>query len=560
MIGCTAILLATALLAQTDAADYDAVAVRAMKDEMKRTLERLKLEDSSPPYRVVYTFSENTSWSCAASFGGLLASGVGPLVPMRSVSADVRIGDHVLDNTNFVDGYGGTGGSGQLGLPQDDDYDSIRQRLWLLTDQMYKNAVEEWARKQAWLQTNSEPDRPEDLALVPPLEHVEARHTVAVDRPRAEELVRRLSALFRAAPKLQHSVVSFDAGAGNETMISSEGTHTRKGFHFCRMIVTAATQATDGMPLGDLCAFYGRDFDDLPKSADMEAAVKALIDRLTALADAPRAEEYIGPVLFEGDAAAFAMLELLVDRLSDPQEPLGSKNDGTPFKNRLRKRITPPFLTVVDDPLQTDFEGVPLLGHFEIDDDGVKTMPVTLVGEGRLKSWYMSRIPTRAIRETNGHSIGGSGGPGNVFVTSTNALGKDELRAELLRIAAEQELPYAIRIEALARADISVRGPRASGAFRNGNVSLSAPLAAYRVYPDGHEVPIRGGEWQSVTLRSLRDIFVTGKDAHVLNTYRGGAFVSVVCPSLLIEELEMKKPAEQESLLPYLPHPFFAAK
>ncbi|MFG0316559.1 MAG: metallopeptidase TldD-related protein, partial [Planctomycetota bacterium JB042] len=206
---------------------------------------------------------------------------------------------------------------------------------------------------------------------------------------------------------------------------------------------------------------------------------------------------------------------------------------------------------------RAEFEGTPLLGHFMVDDDGVPAQPLTLVDEGRLRAWYMSRIPTRAIAASNGHSVGGAGGPGNVFVRSSHTLSKEALRAELLSVAKDQELPYGIRVEVMARSDVSVSGARADGRYRNGSISLSPPVAAYRVYLDGREEPIRGGEWQGVTLRSLRDIYVTGDTPTVLNAARGG-FVSVVCPDLLVEEMEMKKPEEQEAKLPYLPHPSFA--
>lgn len=548
--------LAAPVTLVTTAREEESPTLTAMRDELARTLERLRMDAVSPPYFVTYTLSEQETYSCSAQFGALVSDDRGG---GRSISSDLRVGDLELDNTNFVNRYYLTGRRRSVSLTHDDDYWTTRQRLWLASDTQYKSAVEDLAAKVAWLQTNQVPDRPAEMTLVEPIEHHEPLFTLDLDRDAVKGLTKRLSAIFRDSSKVQGSRLSFTAGVSSSTAISSEGRDTRTTGRYARLIAQAWTQADDGMPLGDLEVWYARTTDELPDAAALEAEVRRMSERLTERVDAERAEEYIGPVLFEGEAACFLMLELLIDRLSSPHEPLGMPTAGTPFKNRLNRRVTPNFLTVIDDPTRTEFEGTPLLGHFTVDDDGVPAQPLTLVDQGRLRAWYMSRIPTRAIVLSNGHSVGGDGGPGNVFVRSEHTLSKDALRAELLAVAKDQELPYGIRVEVMARSDVSVSGVRASGRYRDGAISLSPPVAAYRVYLDGREEPIRGGEWQGVTLRSLRDIYVTGDTPTVLNAARGG-FVSVVCPDLLIEELEMKKPEEQESKLPYLPHPAFEGR
>lgn len=534
-------------------ADDDSVA-RAMRDELARSMGELKMDQYPPPYYVAYTYEELQRFSCSASFGALSGSGFSH---DWRVAVDARVGDYELDNTNFVRNYSLTGGAARLAAPEAPDYWNIRHRLWVATDLMYKRAIEDFAAKTAWLQRNNVPDRPADLSRADPSTHIEEQRALAIESAKFEELVKRLSARFRTAAAIQSSDVYFEGTAANSTLVNSEGSHVRQGATSARLTVVAGTQAADGMPLGDTLAFYGVTPEDLPDEPTLIAAVDELIARLTARVSGPRAEEYIGPVLLEGDAACFAMLELLIDRLSSPDEPLGYAGLGTPFKNRLKKRVTPAFLSITDDPTVTRFADIRLLGAYAVDDDGVPAQPVTLVDEGRLKEWYMSRVPTRAIKPSNGHSRSGKGGPGCVLVKSSNTLGREQLRAELIKIAVEQELPYAIRIESIARADVGVRGATAGGGFRDGTVELSAPISAYRVYQDGHEEPIRGGEWQGVTLRTLRDIFVTGDQPHVLNVIRRGSPVSVVCPALLIEEMEMKKPEEQEARLPYLTHPSF---
>ena len=56
------------------------------------------------------------------------------------------------------------------------------------------------------------------------------------------------------------------------------------------------------------------------------------------------------------------------------------------------------------------YDGKPLLGAYRVDDDGVPAMPVTLVEDGQLKAFYMSRVPTQEIAISNGHGRRAGGG------------------------------------------------------------------------------------------------------------------------------------------------------
>lgn len=559
-----AVLLGAAV-AGAPARATDDILTRALADEMARTMARLRLEPFAGPYRVAYTAIESEQFSADANFGSLVRKGRGK---SRTLRADVRVGDYTLDNSNFEAGgggfFGGGGGGGAVeSLPEEDDYEAIRHRAWLVTDGAYKGALETLARKKAFLETNTVTDRPADLSpelppvLAPPYAE---KARLAIDEERWAKAAVELSSVFRSFPEVQDSSVSFGAVARTRTFLTSEGIRNRTAETTLRLDVSAGTQAVDGMPLGDALSFVGRLESDMPPLEEMKAKVEALAKGLAARVSARRAEEYIGPVLFEGEAAGEFLLQLLVDRLANPREPLGSRGGGgTPFKNRLRKRVLPAFLTVIDDPSLASFAGKPLLGAYAIDDDGFPAQKVTLVEDGRLLSWYMSRVPTREIAKTNGHGRNGVGDAGSVIVTSKLSVPEAKLREELLRNAREQELAWAVRVESLSRTDLRVRGARGPGA-RGGSseASLSAPVRAYWVsVEDGREEPMRGGEFQAVTLRTLRDVILTGDTPHVLNTTRRSHAVSIVTPSLLVEEMEMRKPTEEQVKAPQLKHPHF---
>ena len=68
----------------------------------------------------------------------------------RVMNVSARIGDYKLDSSNFVsdDGFRGfIGPTGSVGIER--DYDSLRQDLWIATDQAFKEAA--YSRKQAYL-------------------------------------------------------------------------------------------------------------------------------------------------------------------------------------------------------------------------------------------------------------------------------------------------------------------------------------------------------------------------------------------------------------------------
>jgi hypothetical protein len=77
-------------------------------------------------------------------------------------------------------------------------------------------------------------------------------------------------------------------------------------------------------------------------------------------------------------------------------------------------------------------------------------------------------------------------------------------------------------------------------------------LEAYRVYPDGKEERIRGGELAGISPASFKDIILVGKKSRPYNLFAssvvsafmtgGSQFVpaSLIMPDLLFEDLEFR--------------------
>jgi predicted Zn-dependent protease len=304
---------------------------------------------------------------------------------------------------------------------------------------------------------------------------------------------------------------------------------------------------------------------DLPSADVLEKAAKDLAGRLEKLAAAPKAEEYRGPILFEGPAAADFLMQALSPQLGSSNEPVGSRGGGNPWKEQIGQKVASGFLSVTSDPTARDFNGTPILGAYEVDEDGVRAQKVDLIEKGTLKTFCMSRIPTRHIKKSNGHSRDGTGAPATLFVKSTNVRTMDKLREKLFELGRDDGLTHVMIARRLAN---PVGASLDYGAFMQammgsrGQLTILPPVEIYRVEVEtGKEELLRGARFSGVSLRVLRDIAATGDDvAPRLALGRSSVTGMIVAPSVLVKEIEINKPGKETEKLPSYPHPLFDGK
>jgi TldD protein len=106
-----------------------------------------------------------------------------------------------------------------------------------------------------------------------------------------------------------------------------------------------------------------------------------------------------------------------------------------------------------------------------------------------------------------------------------------------------------------------------AGSAGGSNRPISMPLYAYRLYPDGREELVRGERFRGINARSLKDILAAGDDSVTFNYLdngapfallgygSGAAEVTVVAPSVLIDDLEMSKIDDEMPKLPIVQSP-----
>ena len=566
------------------------VLLRAMRDELVRSMDTLQLEDLEQPYFIEYAVVDTESTAIEATFGASLRN---DRTHQRSLRVDVRVGSHELDSSEFIAGRSFFRfGRFPRDLVRDDDYDALRHDLWLATDAAYKEALEQLAQKRAFLQNRVQDEPVPDFSVERASMLIEPPAESAFDAEAWQGTVRRLSGVFREYSAIDESSVTLRVQSGHKYLVNSDGSVVRQPASLAVLHARAATRALDGMRLKHFAPFYGRSVEDLPPEAEMEAAVRNMASELTALAAAPVVRDYIGPVLVSGQASPEFFVQLLGAQLSGHRPPLiedermAAMMPSSNLANRLNRRVLPASFDVVDDPTQTSFAGETLIGSYVVDDQGMRSQPVTLIERGILRTLLMSRRPGREIPRSNGHGRAGPFGsataqPGNLLVRAEGGLSAEALKAELIDLARDAGLDYGLLVTVLD--DPRITGNDVSGrasifALMRGGMpqsQLTSPVLAYKVYvEDGREELVRGLGFRDVSVQSLRDIVSSGEDQYVSNrllesdgggllpgfgTSRGaeGIPAAVVAPSVLFEELEIERVGGLQQAPILMGHPYF---
>jgi predicted Zn-dependent protease len=537
------------------------VVMKAMRDEMARSMKELQLENLEKPYFIAYRVVDSESTRVAASFGALTHSNTGR---SRMLNVEVRVGDYSLDNSNFFSFNfdGGTGFqifNGNTMLPLDDDYKELRRLIWLATDSAYKKAVEDFSKKRAMFQNKTRSDDTADFTKENPVTSTEELPPLKINRSQWETETRNLSALFRKMPAINTSDVAFNAVSSYVRYLTSEGTSYTRRQPSIAFNASAATQASDGTPLDDFVWFHGRSVAEIPPEQELASRLQALGKTLTELKDASTLVNYNGPVLAEGDAAAQLFRLVFIPNLlgsrrvvSDMQ---GFQNNGNqaenPFIDKIGARVLPDFLSVTDDPTIGDYQHQRMTGFSKIDEDGMPTRQTKLIESGILKTLLTSRDPVRGVEHSTGSRHAGQATPSNVFVTSSNGLSDAEIRAKFIEMIKQRNRPFGILVRRM----------------RN----VNNPVLAYKVFPDGKEELIRGVQFFGLTAAAFRDIVAASKEQHILTvrfqprnqmpmmTMAEENFtpVTLAVPSLLFEEATIRKIRAEAPNPPVAGHPFF---
>ena len=580
-------LAAALLLAAAPVFGADDAVMRAMRDELARSMKKLQIENLDKPYFVAYRVVEVNYCLVAASFGALTQGGsceVAGQPRSRGLSVEVRVGDYARDNTNFFApmAMAGVVRLGPVGviMPIDDNYDEIRRQLWLGTDSAYKTALDTYAKKKGALEHRTRQENVPDFSHEPAIQDEETEPHAGWRPQDVESTVKALSKLFRESPGVDNSEARFTGQEWLVRYVNSEGTTYRRQRSFVTLQLTADTQATDGMPLADYEVIYARSMAGLPAQDEMAKRARALAARLTGMRKAPLGERYSGPVLFDGQATGELFLRTVGASLTgNPPtvvddlrfEGIFSANAG--LNDKIGSRLLPEVLSIKDAPSTSEFHGQPLFGNYHVDDDGVKAGDTELIDKGILRNLLHTRglIANTTHSTASRRAFGAS--PSNRLFTVDKPMTPAQMKAELIRIVQQRNKPFGVVVRRIGNPQLAFSLSRSrvimsSSGNAPGTLRIQPILEAYKVFPDGHEEPVRNLEITGLTIADFRNILAFSEPStvytapmQILNRtpMTGIAFfqpggpneVSANVPSMLFEDMTLTTPTGDVPILPF---------
>ncbi|MEZ4368681.1 MAG: metallopeptidase TldD-related protein [Kofleriaceae bacterium] len=569
----------------------------AVAAEMNRAMIKLHIGDATVPrpYHISFKVTEVEVNDVVASLGATRSRKERHVV---SLEARVRVGTPAFDNGNFVvPGDESVDGTAATALPLEATPRIAARAAWLVTDAAYKEALMQLrakldARRSGAITGGAVPSWTPEPALV---DETQVRPPELEGLADLEALAQGVSAVFRGAAGVRDSRVAFTSYLERRWYLTSEGTNVTDTRRVSGVVIAASSQAPDGQELLDYVVRYGHTGADLPTAKALEADAQTIVDNLAALRAAPIADEYTGPVLFEGEGAAGMVRHSLAPNLGGTPLPGGLRpNEAKQFGGALTKkvglRVTSKMLSITDDPTQQDAEAA-MIGGYKIDDEGVAGRRVAVVERGMLTSLLTSRTPSSKDATSNGHArrttSGGAfhGSATNLLISATGGQTRKALVAKLLAAAKAEGLPYGMIIRRFDDAAITAM-PELSRRelvqmIQAADTDLPPPaLIAYRVYPDGREELVRGAQLAEIPIRAWKDVLAAGKtrtvynylatsDTHVLAKAQGGTdegFVpsagiesAIVTPDLLFKELDVITNTAGQRPLPAIAPPPIAA-
>ena len=522
-------------------------------DELQRNFSVLKQKADPPPYYMDYTVTDEESQSVEASMGTLESQHNNRL---RFLDITLRVGSPQLDNYHEVNGQRGRFTRGEI-LPLDDVPDAIRRKVWLDTDRTYKLA----ARRLIEIKSNQETkvkdaDNSADFSIEPPSVYQEPPPALGALDAEWVKRVRKWSADLASSRDVLYSNVDLSMQRISKYMVSTEGTRLLHGRDFVGLSIIARGKATDGMDLVDLEDFQAADLAHLPPEAEIAAAATRVGANLSKLVQAPAVEPFVGPAILSGRAAAVFFHEIFGHRIEGHRQK--DEGEGQTFTKAVDTPVLPSFLSVLFDPTRKTLGGVDLNGYYTYDDEGVKARPVTVVANGVLKTFLMSRSPIQGVDHSNGH---GRRQPGlevvsrqsNLIVESTKQVSEQALRAMLVAEIKRQNKPYGLLFD-------EVTGGYTTTQRRGLQAFTVMPLMVYRVYADGRpDELVRGVDIVGTPLASFSKILATSDTPQVFNGYCGAESgqvpVSAISPAVLVSEIEIQKKQHSQDRPPFLGRP-----
>lgn len=503
--------------------------LKAMKDELARSMDDLKLEGFDKPFYISYTVNDIDIFNVVATLGATFDS---QDLPFRGSSVRILVGsyefnDESLDNNLFTNPSGL-----EISMPINDDYWGIRRALWSSTDNVYKNATRQFQKNTLTLadQKKDLKDVPHrSFAKTPVVKLITQEEPIVIDKVLLEATAKELSAIFKEFKEIDNSTVVLNYSGGYTYFVNSEGSEIKTYKSVFQLQISAQTRTEKGEPVFDQLSYMLASPASLPSLDHLKKETTDLAQRVVKLKNSTAfQDEYSGPVLFEGQSVANVFSNALFASNSslmasdNIENTTGYRFDANSTLDlKVGKKVTSDLLTVTAKSKMKKYGEVDLMGSFEVDSEGVVPVEsLVLIENGQLDNLLNDRTITQENQTATGHNDG----PGVVEVTIKQAPNKLDLKQQLIQAAKNEGLDHAIIIR-----DLSFGGMGFVNVYK---VSVT----------DAKEELLRSANIKLPDLKALRKLLSASqnKAAYNVQIIRGGIVSMIVPDAILVEDVDLK--------------------
>jgi hypothetical protein len=296
--------------------------------------------------------------------------------------------------------------------------------------------------------------------------------------------------------------------------------------------------------------------EQLPAEAKLKNEIAQMASLLNRLRTAPLVDDlYQGVVLFEDEAVAEIVSQtffsssngLITKRKQIRDKPsTGSQNENK-YDALLGKTVIDKNLTIKAIDHTHSYDGVPLIGSYEIDAEGVSVKDkIVLIENGVLQTLLSDRIPTHSVAQSNGHKrlltikngLQSRLAPGVIEMTAKQTTSTKKIKQQMINIAKKkgEEYVYVVR-----KINDNNAGSEVKPAIK--------PTYIYRIsVKDGAERLVRTTTISNISVDSFKEILAVSDKRQAWNIRTAlqgsseGIYSSFVVPrGILLPDIEVRR-------------------
>lgn len=538
----------------------DSVIFSAMKDEMDRSMQEYEDPEAGKFFYIMYQIDNGQSITTGAELGSIIVSDTNRF---RSQSYRIMLGDYDFNDENFIsssrDDYNQE--MYRLEVPLNDDYMGIRRALWNYTEMAFNNCVKSYIGKKEYFEEHPDkkPKIP-DFVKVEPTLSIRNIDIDILDKKRAEDLVKKISMVFRDYNDIEESFVVFNQIKIDVYLLSTEGTKCKIPLNYSMLNINASAKndTVEELSFNESITFYEinpENFvinsNEICKSSKKLAEYIINIDKLEEIK-----EDYEGPVIYSGLASSMFFYNTLFGRegkliaqreaVSDRSSYFQAYKNPVSMEDKIGEELIPNNFTIIDRPKLESFQGKILYGTTYVDREGVAPQDsLVIIQKGILKTLLCNRIPTKSInRSTGNERLGVSSSsslremsPSNLFVEYSNGVEDKKLIDKLIVECESNKIDFGIEIKALDE------------------FADQSPLVYYKVEKDGTKTMLKPMNLPNSSFKTLNKVIDCSTNLYICNILNGnyryqnpfnryatlsGSFTGLVVPSsVLIKDAEI---------------------